>query len=168
MGEEIINKVASSGLVTLDFEEMMHDEEIEVIDIAPQLENGLVLREKNFREWLANNSWECCRNKFVAVYCSADAIVPKWAFMLVAVALKDIAYCVFHTSGSNVFESALLRKIELMDAADYIDRRVIVKGCGNRSLSESPYIAISQKLLPVVKSLMFGEPCSTVPVYKKV
>jgi hypothetical protein len=167
MAEQIVNKVAASGLVTLDFEEMIHDEEIVVIDIAIQLENGLVLREKPFREWLANTSWDHCRNQFVAVHCSADAIVPKWAFMLVVAALKDIAHCVFHTSASDVFESALLKKIELMDATDYIDMRVIVKGCGNRSLSESPYVAISQKLMPVVKSLMFGEPCSTVPVYKK-
>ena len=167
MAEQIVNKVAASGLVTLDFEEMIRDEEIVVIDIAIQLENGLVLREKLFREWLANTSWEYCRNKFVGVHCSADAIVPKWAFMLVVAALKDIALSVFHTSASDVFESALLKKIELMDATDYIDKRVIVKGCGNRSLSESSYVAISQKLMPVVKSLMFGEPCSTVPVYKK-
>jgi hypothetical protein len=167
MAEEIINKVAASGLVTLDFEEMIRDEEIVVIDIATQLENGLVLREKPFRDWLKNNPWEYCRDKFVGVYCSADAIVPKWAFMLVAAALNDIAQSVFHTHTANAFESALLKKIELIQSNDFIDKRVIVKGCGNRSLSEAPYLAISQKLLPVVKSLMFGEPCSTVPLFRR-
>ena len=167
MAEEIINKVAASGLVTLDFAEMISDKEIVVIDIAPQLENGLVLREKNFRDWLSNNQWEHCRDKFVGVHCSVDAIVPKWAFMLVAAAMKDIAKSVFHTPTADAFESALLKKIELIHPGDYIDKRVIVKGCGNRTLSEAPYVAISQKLIPVVKSLMFGEPCSTVPVYKK-
>jgi len=167
MAEEIINKVAASGLITLDFEEMIRDEEWMVIDIASQLEHGLVLREKQFRDWLTNNNWEHCRNQLVGVYCSADAIVPKWAFMLVAAALKDIALSVFHTSTADAFESALLKKIEWIDARDYIDKRVIVKGCGNKNLSEAPYLAISQKLIPVVKSLMFGEPCSTVPVFKK-
>ena len=167
MAEEIINKVAASGLITLDFEEMMHEKDIVLIDIASQLENGLVLREKPFREWLSNQSWEHCRNKYVGVCCSADAIVPKWAFMLVAVALKETAQCVFHTSARNAFESALLKRIELLDAVDYADKRVIVKGCGNKALSEAPYLAISEKLIPVVKALMFGEPCSTVPLYKK-
>ncbi|MEZ4720381.1 MAG: DUF2480 family protein [Flavobacteriales bacterium] len=165
--EEIENKVAKSGLITLDLEEQRPDWQIVGIDIAVALFEGLVLREKDFREFVAHHNWEAYRDKAVHIYCSADAIVPTWAYMLMATQLADVAV-------KTIFGSESELKLELwrdficsIDLSEYQDQRVIVKGCSDEAISESIYVELSMLLTPVVKSLMFGEPCSTVPLFKR-
>jgi S-adenosylmethionine/arginine decarboxylase-like enzyme len=164
---EIVNKVAQSGIITIDPETLISRENIVGIDIAGQLWQGLVLREKDFREWISGHDWSAYRNQHVAIYCSADAIIPHWAFMLIASALSGIAATVSQTRVEDLKESLLLASIQNIDISTYENARVVVKGCGDEAVPASAYVALVQKLQPVVKSIMFGEPCSTVPVYKR-
>lgn len=167
MADEIINKVAQSGIITLDLEQIIPDMEVVGLDIKDQLFQGLILREKDFRQFVKENDWSVYKDKAVAIYCSVDAIVPTWAYMLLSSALRpytaEIYFCtpeVAHAILAERFTSAL--DISGMEGA-----RVVIKGCGDREVSTHAYVALSNRLLPVVKSLMFGEPCSTVPIYKK-
>lgn len=165
--EEIENKVAKSGLVTLDLEEQKPDWQITGIDITSALFEGLVLREKDFREFVTSHNWESYRGKFIHIYCSADAIVPKWAYMLIATKLSGVASkCIFGTETELKLElwREFIRQLEI---EEFRDQRVIVKGCSDEAISESIYVELSMLLTPVVKSLMFGEPCSTVPLFKR-
>ena len=164
---EIINKVASSGLVTIDLEEIFPEGDRVVLDIKDQLWQGLALKEKDFREWIKTNDWEMFRDKFVAVTCSADAIVPNWAYMLVASKLEGIAKRFFF-GGPEMLENILFSElISSLNTEDYRDKRLIIKGCSDRPVPTSAYVELVSKLQPVAKSIMFGEPCSTVPVFKK-
>lgn len=143
------------------------ENEIQVIDIAEQLWQGLALKEKDFRTWVKEHDWTQYQGTNVAVYCSADAIVPHWAFMLVSSQLSGIAN---HVSFSNAIDAEIelvTKAIDAIDLAEFEGQRVIVKGCGKKNLPFSVYGYITNKLTPVVKSLMFGEPCSTVPVFKR-
>lgn len=168
MAEDIIiNRVAESGLQTLNLEDY-YDAGLRMeLDIKDTLFMGLVLKEKDFRAWANGHDWEQYRNANVAIFCSADAIVPTWAYMLVASKLTGIAnHFVFGDTKS--LELSLYQKaLSAINPADFADKRVVVKGCGDKQVPESAYVEVSRILLPVVKSLMFGEPCSTVPVYKK-
>ena len=165
--EKLVNKVAESGLLTLNLEELMAPQMVLGFDIAPFLFKGLILREKEFRAALPEHDWSQYQNKKVAVFCSADAIIPMWAFMLIAVYLKTVQADIYYGTPTEIESQLLLQRIEALDSAAYVDQRVVVKGCGERPISPSAYLAIAGKLSPVVKSLMFGEPCSTVPIYKK-
>jgi hypothetical protein len=165
--EEIINKVAKSGLVTLELEQFYTQGERKIIDIREQLWQGLVLREKEFREWIKTNNWQAYQNSLVAVTCTADAIVPQWAYMLIASALSGIARKVVFGS-EEVLETVLFSEsLACLDATDYADARVVVKGCGDKPIPPGAYMEVVSRLQPVVRSIMFGEPCSTVPVYKR-
>lgn len=165
--DEIVNKVASSGLVTLSLEEIYPEGRRESIDIARKLWQGIALKEKDFREWIRSNDWEHYRDCYVAVYCSADAILPHWAFMLVSSALSGIARGVYAGSPEAMESWIFKRLIESIDLETYRDARVVIKGCSEREVPVSAYADLVSHLQPVVKSLMFGEPCSTVPVYKR-
>ena len=165
--ENIINKVAQSGLVTLDPASFYPAGERAVYDIKDNLFQGLILREKDFREFVKNHDWSQYEGKNVAVTCSADAIVPAWAYMLLANRLAPYAREVVF-GDEEILETVLfIKNIAKMDAEQYRDQRIVIKGCGDVPVPVSAYVELTKKLTPVVKSLMFGEPCSTVPIYKK-
>jgi len=127
----------------------------------------MIVKEKEFRQHVAEHNWEHYQSKEVAVFCSADAIIPMWAYMLIAAALQPFANNVYFGTEEVLMQQLMLQHIEAIDATTYLDKRVVIKGCGDKSLPEAAFIAITQKLKPVVKSLMYGEPCSTVPVFKR-
>jgi hypothetical protein len=163
----IINKVAESGLISLDLAQYIPNKEIVVFDIKPYLFKELILKEKDFRASLAAIDWSQYENKIVGIFCSTDAIIPMWANMLIVANLSSYTTSVYFGDENKTRELVLLEEIQKIDAASFTDQRVVVKGCGDTPIGESAFIAITTKLTPVVKSIMYGEPCSTVPVYKK-
>jgi hypothetical protein len=165
--EELRNKVAESGIITINLEAYIPNEEICSFDIKDFLFMEMLLKEKEFRQSLDNHNWEQYSNKHVAVFCSTDAIIPMWAYMLVAARLTPHAKTVFEGRPEEFFKKQFLDKINEIEAQEFEDKRVVIKGCGDKEVPPYAYTAISTKLLPRVKSLMYGEPCSTVPVYKK-
>jgi hypothetical protein len=167
MSEAFVNKVAESGLISLDLASFLPTNELVVFDIKPYLFMELILKEKEFRQSLSEIDWSQYQDKIVGIHCSADAIIPMWANMLVVSHLNPFAKAVYFGDENKVREQILLESIATINASDYADQRVVVKGCGEISIGESAYVAITQKLRPTAKSIMYGEPCSTVPVYKK-
>ena len=164
---EIVNRVANSSLITLDLEALYPEGERLGFDLEPFLFQGLVLREKDFREAIAAFDWEQYRNANVFVYCSADAIVPTWAYMLVALKLSAVAKFVVNGNAEEL-EIALFRKVlESIDLEQYTGKKIVVKGCSKLPVPTDTYMEITRLLAPIVQSLMFGEPCSNVPLYKK-
>jgi hypothetical protein len=159
--------VAESGIVTIDLASLLPSNEIIVFDIKPYLFMELILKEKEFRAALLTTDWTIYQDKVVGIICSADAIIPMWANMLIVSALNPFAKAVYFGNENKVREQQLLENINALNINEYNDQRVVIKGCGDTPIGESAYIAITQKLRPVVKSIMYGEPCSTVPVYKK-
>ena len=167
MSETFINKVAESGLISLDLTQYIPTNEIVIFDIKPYLFMELILKEKDFRASLATIDWTQYQDKIVGIYCSADAIIPMWANMLIVSNLSPFAKSVYFGDENKTRELVLLEEIQKIDPSSFNDQRVVVKGCGDTPIGESAFIAITQKLRPVVKSIMYGEPCSTVPVFKK-
>ena len=167
MSEEIINKVAQSQLVTLDLESYYPAEEIVVFDLKPHLFMELILKEKEFRAALQNNDWSAYQNKVVAVTCTADAIIPMWAYMLVGSYLQPVAKDVIFGDEQIARQQLFIHNIDAIDTEPFVDKRIVVKGCGDIPIGEFAYLAITKKLMPVAKSLMYGEPCSTVPIFKR-
>ena len=162
-----VNRVANSGLITLNLEELLHPGERVVYDIKDNLFHGLILREKDFREFIKTYDWIKYDGQNVAIICSADAIVPTWAYMLLAIKLQNHAHR-YVFGDLEALEQALFQEaIAGLDAEVYRDAKVVVKGCGENPVPTFAYVAIMQKLLPVTSSIMYGEPCSTVPLYKK-
>ena len=167
MSEAIVNKVSESGLITLDLEQYYPREEVVLYDLKDYLFMGLILKEKDFRESLKNLDWEVYKNKYVGVTCSADAIIPPWAYMLAASYLQPIAKDVIMGDEKEVHKMIFLKNIQGIDANEFTGQRVVVKGCGDTPIGEFAYMEITKLLRPVVKTIMYGEPCSTVPIYKK-
>ena len=167
MSDVIINKVANSGLITIDLEKYIPQNEIATFDLKEFLFMGLILKEKDFREGLKNWDWQQYDGKNVCIVCSADAIIPVWAYMLVVTYLQPVAKNVFLGNATDMYKHLFLNNIEAIDATEFTDQRIVVKGCGEKEIQDFVYAAITKKLLPVAKSIMYGEPCSTVPVYKK-
>jgi hypothetical protein len=165
--EQIINKVAQSGLITFNLEDYYDKNERVVFDIKECLYMGLILREKDFREFIKTNNWEQYRDKNVAITCSADAIVPTWAYMLIASKLSGIANYYFFGDLNNLENSLFQKALSDIDVEYYRDKKLVIKGCGNLPVPINAYVEILRLLLPVVNSIMYGEPCSTVPVYKR-
>lgn len=166
--EEIRNKVKESGLISLDLKDFKPDYNlIYSIDIADQLWQGLVLKEKVFREFIVNHDWSIYKGKYVNVFCSADAIVPTWAYMLVASKLVGISKMTIVGSNSDLEKQMISFNISSLDVTDYIDGRIIIKGCSEISCPEFAMVTLVNKLQPIAKSIMYGEPCSTVPIFKK-
>lgn len=165
--ETFVNKVAESSLVTFDLQDLYPKEEIKVFDLKDFLFMGLILKEKDYRLALQQLDWTVYENKNVAIYCSADAIIPVWAYMLAATYLQPIAKEVVLGDEKKLIETVLINRIEKLDASEYTDKRMVIKGCGEIHIPESAYVAITNKLRPITKSIMYGEPCSTVPIFKK-
>ena len=165
--EEITNRVANSGLITLDLGEMYPAGERLLLDIKDQLFQGLILREKDFREYIATHDWSLYNNKFVAITCTADAIIPDWSWMLLASALQPFAKKIVFGDLEKLETVLFTEVLSAFDSEQYRDARVVIKGCGDKPVPKTAYIELTRVLQPVVKSIMYGEPCSTVPVYKR-
>ena len=168
MSDEIVNKVAESGLVTIDLEKYLpENDQIAVFDLKDFLFMGMILKEKDFREALKQYDWEKYRNKYVAITCSADAIIPVWAYMLVTTYLQPVAKGVIVGTEKEAFRAITLKNISSIDTSEFSGSRIVLKGCGETPIEDFVYAEATRVLLPVAKSIMYGEPCSTVPVYKK-
>ena len=167
MDEVMTNKVSESGILTVDLEEYYPKDETVVFDLKDYLFMGLILKEKDFREALKNLDLTPYSNKNVALTCTADAIIPMWAYMLVSSYLQPIAKNVVFGNADFLHQTLFLKNIAAINPENYTDKRVVIKGCGDLPVSENAYVAITQLLRPVAKSIMYGEPCSTVPIYKK-
>lgn len=159
--------MAQSGLITLKLEEYAPQAAIVPFDLAPFLFKGLVLREKDFRQAISELDWTLYQGKHLAVHCSADAIIPLWAYMLVAVHAQGHVQGICFGTVAEVETRLFLDRIRKIDLEPFRGARVVVKGCGDKSVPEAAYLEIAALLQPIVQSLMFGEPCSTVPLYKR-
>ena len=167
MEDVIVNKVAESGLITLDLEEYYPKEETAIFDLKNYLFMELILKEKDYREALKNLDWNIYKNKNVAITCSADAVIPMWAYMLAATYLQPVAKEVIFGDEDFLHRTLFLKNLSKINTTEFADKRVVIKGCGDKSISETAYVEITKLLTPVAKSIMYGEPCSTVPIYKK-
>ena len=167
MTEPVANKVAESGLITVDPASYIPNGETSVFDLKDYLFMGLILKEKDFRETLKKMDWEQYRDKNVAVTCTADAIIPVWAYMLVAANLQPVAKEVVMGDEKELQRILFLKNISQINAHEFIDQRVVIKGCGDTPIGDFVYLELTKLLRPVAKSIMYGEPCSTVPVFKK-
>ena len=168
MEKEIINKVANSGLINLDLADYYPKGERVVYDIKQNLWQEFVLKEKDFRQFVKENDWSVYQDKYVALINSADAIVPSWAFMILTDALEPFAKEVVNGDLETMETVIFLNSMEKnLNPSDYKDQRVIIKGCGENPIPDSAYVKAVNLLKPVVKSLMYGEACSAVPVFKK-
>ena len=165
--ESIVNKVAASGLITLNLEDYLPKEEAVVFDLKDYLFMGLILKEKDFREALKNLNWSVFAGKNVCITCSADAIIPVWAYMLVTAYLQPVAANSFVGTEEGLHKHLFLQNIKAIKTDEFAGQRIVVKGCGEKEVGPFAYAEITRLLLPHVKSIMYGEPCSTVPVYKK-
>ena len=167
MENEIINKVEQSGLMEFNLEEYYPKGVRILFDIKEQLFQGLILKEKDFREFVKNNDWSKYKDTFVALTCSADAIVPTWAYMLLSAALqpfaKKVVFVDLKTLETILFQESLAK----INSEDFRDKRICVKGCGNLPVPESAYVEITRILSPIAKSVFYGEACSTVPITKR-
>jgi len=167
MSEPFINKVADSGLITLDLEKWYPREETAVFDIKDYLFMGMILKEKDFREALKAKDWTIYQDKNVALTCSVDAIIPVWAYMLVAANLQPFANEIVMGDEKELHKTIFLKNLSAIDVQEFDDKRVVIKGCGETPIADYVYMEITKLLRPVAKSIMYGEPCSTVPVFKK-
>jgi Protein of unknown function (DUF2480) len=167
MAEVFVNKVAESGIITLDLEDYYPKGEVVVFDLKDYLFMGLILKEKDFREALKTLDWQPYEGKTVTVTCTADAIIPVWAYMLVSAHLQPLASQVLFGTQEQAINQLLMHNIAAIDTSAFADQRVVVKGCGEKPIGEAAYLQITNQLRPVAKSIMYGEPCSTVPIFKR-
>ncbi|MBN4065838.1 DUF2480 family protein [Candidatus Amoebophilus asiaticus] len=163
----IINKVDKSGIITIDLGDYYPEGDRILYDIKDNLHQGLILKEQEFREFVEDNDWSKFTGKYVALNCSADAIVPTWAYMLITVNLEPFVSLVVW-GNLDALETVIIKNaLSKINIDEFQDARVVVKGCGEIPITNAAYIEITRLLRPVVKSIMYGEPCSTVPLYKK-
>jgi hypothetical protein len=166
--ETIVNRVAESGIITLDLADYLPEQEkVIAFDLKPFLFMEMILKEKDYRAALLAHDWSVYEGKHVAVFCSVDAIIPVWAYMLAASYLEPLSSTVWFGNKQEMVNFLIHKNLEAINPIDYTDKRVVIKGCGDTPIPDFAYVDITTKLRPVVKSLMYGEPCSTVPVYKK-
>lgn len=167
MPDEIINKVAQSNLITIDLEEHYPRGKRILLDVAQWLYEGLILKEKDFRENLKNYNWSQYQDSYVALNCSTDAIIPSWAYLLITTYLSPFTAKVV-VGNLELLETSIFQDIiNNLEVSEFRDKPVIIKGCANKPIPPTASIQLIEKLQPVVKSLMFGEACSTVPLFKK-
>ena len=167
MEKEIINRVEKSGIITIDLEEFYHQGDRVLFDIKEHLFQGLILKEKDFREFIKNEDWSAYTDTYVALICSEDAIVPTWAYMLLATQLAPFVKKVVF-GDLETLETVLYNEIlNALNMEAYKEARVVIKGCGDLQVPKAAYVEITRLLLPVAKSIMYGEACSMVRLYKK-
>ncbi len=167
MEGEIVNKIAQSGLISIDLEDFYPTGERHLLDIKDWLYQGVILREKDFRESVKNYDWAQHQNAHVAVFCSEDAIVPLWAYMLLASKLEGVAQTVVQGDAEKL-ESTLFRNwLAYHNFSQYQDQRLIIKGCSRKPVPTDAFVDFVHRAQPFAKSIMFGEACSTVPVFKR-
>ncbi|MBE8713473.1 DUF2480 family protein [Sphingobacterium hungaricum] len=165
--ETIVNKVAQSGLLTIDLAHYAPKEEIYIYDIKENLFHGLILKEKDFREFVKTHNWEQYEGKHVGIICSTDAIVPTWAYMLLANKLEPFALSVNFGDEQVIYQFLFQDELNRIDMEAFKDQRVVIKGCGDIAIPESAFVKFTANLSKVAKSIMYGEPCSTVPIFKR-
>jgi len=165
--DQIVNKVSSSSLISFDLEEYYQPGDRVVVDITDQLYEGIILKEKDFRSFIKTHDWSAYQNKFVAITCSADAIIPTWAYMLISIALKPFAKDVVFGTLSDLEVEIFRKALQKVEWSKFENAKVVVKGCSKVEVPASIYVEATNQLMNYVSSLMFGEPCSTVPLYKK-
>ena len=164
----LVNKVAQKALITLDLEEYFPKEEaMAFIDLKDFLFKGLILREADFRETVKNTDWTQYKNKYVAIHCSTDAIIPMWAYMVLSAEIAPHAIDIISSSKEEAAAAFLIRNISGLDMEPFKGQRVVVKGCGERQVPDAAFVQITKQLSNIARSVMYGEPCSTVPVFKK-
>lgn len=166
MSDEIINKVTNSGLITIDLEEFYPKGDRVLFDLKPLLFHELILKEKDFREYIKQHDWTSYQDKLVAITCTADAVVPTWAYMLVSIALEPFAKIIVFGNQETLEAIVCHEALQAIRYEDYKDKRVVIKGCSNLPVSTNSYVELVKGLRPFAKSIMYGEPCSTVPLYK--
>lgn len=164
--EPIVNKVADSGIITLNLERFI-PQHVMVFDLKTFLFMELILKEKDYRAALLSHDWSIYSKQEVILTCSTDAIIPVWAYMLAMSYLQPVALSVRMGDIETCKTEFILDHIREMDISEFAEQRVVIKGCGDTPIPDQAYAAITLKLRPVVKSLMYGEPCSTVPIFKK-
>ena len=167
MSEVLVNRVASSNLTTINLEEFFPKGEVVAFDLKPYLFMELILKEKDFREAMKAIDWTQYEGKNLLVFCSADAIIPVWAYMLVAMYAEPFALEIFQGDEENFYKSHYEKAISALDVSNYEGERLVIKGCSSKPVPPSAYLALTKKLRPVAQSIMYGEPCSVVPIYKK-
>lgn len=167
MADEIINRVANSKLVTIDLEDYYPEGERILFDIKDWLYEGLVLREKDFRQRVSEFDWSNYQNQFIALTCSTEAIIPGWAYMLISMHLEPYASKVIIGDLEQLETSIYQDLIANLDVSEYEDKPIIIKGCSNKPVPQNAYIMLSNKLKPLARSIMYGEACSAVPLFKK-
>jgi hypothetical protein len=167
MSDAIVNKVSESGLITLDLEQYYPREEVVLFDLKDYLFMGLILKEKDFREALKNQDWEVYRKKYVGVTCSADAIIPPWAYMLAASYLQPVAKDVIMGDEKEVHKTIFLQNIQRIDINEFTGQRVVVRAVEKHRSGNLLTWKLQNASGPFCKTIMYGEPCSTVPIYKK-
>ena len=165
--ESLINKVAESGLVTLNLEDYFPKEEVAVFDLKNYLFMELILKEKDFREACKNHDWAQYEGKHLVIDCTADAIIPVWAYMLVTVNAAPFAVEIFQGNEENFYKTYYGKKLNQFDGKEYEGKRVVIKGCSDKPVPPAAYVALTHKLQPFAQSIMYGEPCSTVPIFKR-
>ena len=166
--ETFVNKVAESGILTIDLVDYLpREEDVKTYDVKPFILSEMIMKEKDFRASLIAHDWAQYNNKHVAITCSTDAIIPMWAFMLVSTYLQPVVSSVYFGTEQELKKHLTISRINSIDPQEYQDKRVVIKGCGDTSIPETAYVAVTGLLRPYVKSLMYGEPCSTVPIYKR-
>ena len=168
MSDQIINKVAKSALKTFDLEEFYTPGERLILDIKDQLYEGLILKEKDFREYIKSNDWSIFQGKHVAIQCTAEAIIPTWAYMLLTVALEPYAKSIIFGSLEELEIQIFKTALDKVDWSVFQDGKVVIKGCSKVKVPIATYVYVTNRLRPLASSIMFGEPCSTVPIYKKL
>jgi hypothetical protein len=167
MEKPLVNRVAQSGLITINLEDFYPKEEIMCIDLKDYLFRGLILREKDFREAMSAHDWTQYEGKNLAVFCSADAIIPTWAYQLVAVQAAPFVKMMTQGTVEQFVILHYFRSLAALDVEPYREQRIVVKGCSDKPVPVAAYMELTRILQPVAQSIMFGEPCSTVPIYKK-
>lgn len=167
MDKPLVNRVANSGLITINLEEFYPNEEIMSLDLKEYLFRGLILKEKDFREAMSAHDWTQYEGKNLAVFCSADAIIPTWAYQLVAVYAAPFAKMMVQGTVEQFVIQHYFSALRSLNCEQYRDQKIVVKGCSDKAVPVAAYMELTRILRPLAHSIMFGEPCSTVPLYKR-
>ena len=163
----LVNRVASSGLITINLEDFFPKAEVVAFDLKDYLFMELILKEKDFREAIQQHDWSQYQDKVLLVFCSADAIIPVWAYMLVAASAAPYAADIFQGDAASYYKMAFAKALDTLDLSEYHQKRIVVKGCSDKPVPPAAYVEITRLLQPHAQSIMYGEPCSTVPIFKR-